>query len=273
MAARDINPLIEDQLRSAVAALLKWRQNRPQLQEQALQLLESEEVFYLAVTLKKIPTRKSKKPLRINIPHSLHPVGGGSEICLIVKDEKSSESGDSYGHRRAKQWLKADGEMSGVTKVMSLSKLRSKYFAHEAKRKLCGSYHLFLADERVMPLLPRLIGKTFFKQKKHPIPVRLTSKDWTARIRRACDSTYFYFFGGSSSTVKAARVTQPIEEVMDNVMAIAHCLASKLPKKWSSVKSVYLKLHQSPSLPLFSALPEQPLKIAHQKQQKAKQQQ
>ena len=42
--------------------------------------------------------------------------------------------------------------------VVGLSKLRTKYESHEAKRQLCGSYDLFLADERVLPSLPKLLG-------------------------------------------------------------------------------------------------------------------
>jgi ribosome biogenesis protein UTP30 len=43
--------------------------------------------------------------------------------------------------------------------VIGLSKLRTKYESHEAKRQLCGLYDLFLADDRVLPSLPKLIGK------------------------------------------------------------------------------------------------------------------
>jgi ribosome biogenesis protein UTP30 len=42
--------------------------------------------------------------------------------------------------------------------VVGLSKLRTKYESHEAKRQLCDSYDLFLADERIVPSLPKLIG-------------------------------------------------------------------------------------------------------------------
>lgn len=48
--------------------------------------------------------------------------------------------------------------MAGVAKVVGLSKLRTKYESHEAKRQLCSSYDLFLADERVLPSLPKLLG-------------------------------------------------------------------------------------------------------------------
>ena len=57
--------------------------------------------------------------------------------------------------------------------VLGISKLRNNYKAHEQKRKLCDSYDLFLADNRVIPILPKLIGKTFFSKKKQPVPVDL----------------------------------------------------------------------------------------------------
>jgi ribosome biogenesis protein UTP30 len=39
-----------------------------------------------------------------------------------------------------------------------VSKLRTKYESHEAKRQLCNSFDLFLADERVLSTLPKLLG-------------------------------------------------------------------------------------------------------------------
>jgi len=61
------------------------------------------------------------------------------------------------GHKAAKKRLKA-GEAAGVAKVIGTSKLRTKYESHEAKRALCGAYDLFLADERILPSLPKLLG-------------------------------------------------------------------------------------------------------------------
>lgn len=48
--------------------------------------------------------------------------------------------------------------MAGISKVVGLSKLRTKYESHEAKRQLCNSYDLFAADERILPSLPKLLG-------------------------------------------------------------------------------------------------------------------
>ena len=38
-------------------------------------------------------------------------------------------------------------------------------------------------------------GKSFFKKKKQPVPVRLTGKDWAAQIRKACEATYLFWSG------------------------------------------------------------------------------
>ena len=49
-------------------------------------------------------------------------------------------------------------KLAKVAKVIGLSKLKSKYESHEAKRNLCAQYDMFLADDRIIPLLPKLIG-------------------------------------------------------------------------------------------------------------------
>lgn len=48
---------------------------------------------------------------------------------------------------------------ANIAKVVGVSKLKTKYEAHEAKRRLCGEYDLFCADERVIPQLPKLLGE------------------------------------------------------------------------------------------------------------------
>lgn len=40
---------------------------------------------------------------------------------------------------------------------------RTKYESHEAKRQLCNSYDLFMADDRILPSLPKLIGGCWFR--------------------------------------------------------------------------------------------------------------
>ena len=47
-----------------------------------------------------------------------------------------------------------------MKKVIGISKLKAKYESHEAKRNLCSEYDIFLADNRILPVLPKLLGKT-----------------------------------------------------------------------------------------------------------------
>lgn len=63
------------------------------------------------------------------------------------------------GHKAAKQHVRQQ-KLAGISKVVGVSKLRTKYEAPEAKRQLCSSYDIFLADERVIPSLPKLLGKS-----------------------------------------------------------------------------------------------------------------
>ena len=61
------------------------------------------------------------------------------------------------GHKAAKLRVKQQ-KVAGVAKVIGISKLKGKYEPFEAKRQLCNSYDLFVADDRVIPSLPKLIG-------------------------------------------------------------------------------------------------------------------
>lgn len=62
------------------------------------------------------------------------------------------------GHKAAKQHVRQQ-KLAGISRVVGVSKLRTKFEAPEAKRQLCNSYDIFLADERVIPSLPKLLGK------------------------------------------------------------------------------------------------------------------
>lgn len=146
----DLPGFDKQQLKKAVKSLLKYVGE--QQESGPAQLLEEDELLHLVVALKKAPVGPRKdKPIHLAIPHPLF-TADGAEICLFVKDHKGE------GHKAAKARLAQLQKNGGVNKVVGLSKLRTKYESHEAKRQLCNSYDLFLADERIIPSLPKLIG-------------------------------------------------------------------------------------------------------------------
>lgn len=240
------------QLDKAIASLLKYVGE----EDKSNQLLEEDEVFHLVVSLKKAPVGPRKdKPIPIPIPHPLYSAEG-AEVCLFVKDHKGE------GHKAAKQRLAKLVKNGGIAKVVGLSKLRTKYESHEAKRQLCSSYDLFLADERIIPSLPKLIGKSFFKRKKQPIPVDMKAADFSKQVQAALESTYMTPPQGTCISIRVARSSMAAAEVADNAVAALRGVVQHIPKKWANVQAVYLKSSESVSLPVYQVLPDQPTRIA-----------
>lgn len=241
-------PLLTSVRRKAAEALLKWLGGE---KEKRNNLLEGDEgeLLYLVVSLKKPPNFKKDKPQRLQVPHPVHQYDG-AEICLIVKDHKGE------GHKQAKEKVAKFERKAGITKVLGVSKLKTKYESHEAKRQLCNTYDLFLADDRVIRVLPSLLGKSFFKKKKQPIPVRLAAGKWDLAIKKACQGTYVFWSGGNCLNIKIARSNHTAEEVAENIMAGVEKLAKILPGKMNDIQSLYLKSVESVSLPLYSVVPE-----------------
>ena len=76
-------------------------------------------------------------------------------ICLITKDPQ----------RQYKDLLESN-EIKFISRVVGVEKLKGKFKPFEARRALLKENGLFLADERVIPLLPKLLGTKWFEAKK-----------------------------------------------------------------------------------------------------------
>jgi ribosome biogenesis protein UTP30 len=147
-------------------------------------VLETETKIYLTFGLVKMNTKQNLKPVKIMLRNSIHE---NDTVCIIVKDPQSEWKEKLAG-------LKVD-------KIIGISKLRAKYKPFEAKRQLCASYDLFLSDDRVIELLPKMLGKTFFKtvrflrnsQKKQPVPIDMKSGKFKKEIDIALASTVLVF--------------------------------------------------------------------------------
>ena len=237
------------QVAKAVAALAKHMEKvKSEGKSQLFAEDGDEDTYNLLISTRKVPQKGSNKLVPIKIPHPLLSLDV-AEVCLIVKDHQGE------GHKEAKRKV-AEMEKCGVAKVLGISKLRNNYKPHEAKRKLCDSYDLFCADARVIPLLPKLLGKSFFKKKRQPVPVDLTKKDWPAQIRKAAAATYMHIGAGTCHNVKVGKSAQSVEEVTANAVAAIAGAVEVIPRKWSNVQSIYMKTNESVALPIYNAMPE-----------------
>ncbi|XP_020993622.1 uncharacterized protein LOC107478140 isoform X2 [Arachis duranensis] len=247
-------------VKNAVEALLKWRDSNSESHKPKL-FDADEEFVYLVVTLKTIPHKSRVNPYKVPLPHSL--LSPFNETCLIIDDRPISK----LTKQEAQNKIKADNV--AVSRVLRLSKLASDYCPFEAKRKLCDSYDLFFADKRVVPLMPRLLGKKFFKKKKVLVQVDLTKKNWKEQVDKACSSVLLFLGTGTCYVVKVAKVSMESEQNVENMMAVIEGVVEVVPKKWANVRSLHVKLYESLALPVFQAIPEVKLRIEGSKVEEA----
>ena len=271
------SPLVASDVTKAVKALLAYRSK----QSQGLDL--DADFLTVQIGLKQAPITPSPKPRLVALPH---PLKDASELscCLIVKAAD-------------KPWLKAlavDGEAPGpkvkltkldgtraanrarreettrapgsgvetdagklVDKVLAFDKLRSSYKQYKDKRELRDRFDVFLADDRVAPMLGKLLGSTFFGRKKQPIVVKVTRPEsLAAQIRKATASAHVVLKEGTCVAANLAHTDMSADECVANVVAGVNAVVGDLvPKKWNNVLSVSLKLPESAALPLYNADP------------------
>jgi ribosome biogenesis protein UTP30 len=126
---------------------------------------------------------------------------------------------------------------------------------------------MFFTDKRIVPLLPGLLGKHFYKKKKIPVPVDLKHKNWKEQIEKACSSALLFLKSGTCSVVKVAKVSMEEEEIVENVVAAINGISEIVPRKWRGVRSLHLKLLESLALPLYQAVPDVRLRIEGAKEE------
>lgn len=235
----------------AVKALLKWRKSKSETEKPQL-LGQDDDFFYLILTLKKIPQPRTN-PHKISLPHALiqYPP---AELCLFIDDRpKSNLTKDA-----AMKKIKNDG--IPVSKVIKITKLKTDYRPYEAKRKLCDSYDMFFADKRVIPLLPKMLGKQFFKKKKIPAPLDLKHNNWKEQIEKVCSSALLFLSSGTCCVLKVGKLSMSAKEIVENVLAAINGVAEVVPRKWGGIRSLHVKLLDSLALPVYQSVPSDYMK-------------
>lgn len=238
----------QKQVSKAVKALMKYlskqKESKPETTKSLLPESDGDYIL-LTITTKTMPDKTSVKPIPILLKHSIIP--DNAEICLITKDPQ----------REFKDLVASKGLEKSITKVIGVSKLKAKFKPFEAKRQLCSSFDLFLADERVLPLLPGVLGKAFFNKKKQPIPINLQKSDkLDIQLKQILNSTFLHLSKGVSLTVKIGHSSRlGVKENIENIMESIEDIIKKIPKKWDNIQSLYLKTSESVALPIYNSLP------------------
>ncbi|EME28892.1 Putative ribosome biogenesis protein [Galdieria sulphuraria] len=233
------SPVPSHRVVEAVQALRVLREQNDTKTRHSL-LKDNEDFIFLVVTFKQLPERKSWKPCALPLPHPIY-VAGESEVCFIVKDPQ----------RQIKDYI-ADHHISGISKVIGVSKLRKKYSTFALKRQFVQAYDLFLADDRVVPMLAKTLGKECFRKKKVPIPIRM-NKDIGRDVQRALNRTYLFCVEGPCSSARIGKMSFDNDAIIENVLSCVGTLFESSPGGWENIQSLLLKTVDSLALPIFQS--------------------
>jgi len=249
----------------AVKAVLKYHKNITEGSSDKLTLLGNDRPIQLQFTLLRAPGRSKPKPAQILIPHPFYKLADGNddsdgdveepEICLIVKES-------------SKAWCQEMIEtfpvhMGCVKKVLGLDSLRKKHGSYEQKRQLLSKYNMFLADDRILPMMSKALGNAFIKAKKLPVPINLTREAALPfAIQKALNATYMTINTGTCVSIRAGHTGMEPKKLTENIIAIANVAVSKIPRSWANIQMIGVKTADSISLPVYNKTPETLREIA-----------
>lgn len=228
------------------------------------------------LTGKKFLTDQQRlKPRKIPLPNSLND-SPSTSICLITPEPQRVFK-DTIAHPSFPSSLS-----QRITKVISIEKLEKKYHSFESKRQLRDSYDIFLADDRIITYLAKILGKTFYKTTpKRPIPVHLEASKPKEKknaalpstklrkepsdlksiaaplqvakdIERTLSTAQIHLSPSTTTSVKVGYSSFTAEQLAANVEAVIAGLTDKLVA-WRNIRAVHVKGQNTMALPIWLA--------------------
>ncbi|KAK2616910.1 proteasome-interacting protein cic1 [Conoideocrella luteorostrata] len=235
---------------------------------------EDTPIWLTLSTKRHIADKARLQPGKIPVPHSLN-TDENSTICVITADPqrayKNIIGSDEFPAELSKR----------ITRVIDFGKLRAKYGQYEAQRKLFSEHDVFLADDRIINRLPKVLGKTFYKTTvKRPIPVVFQAKrarvdgkrtkrdkakakaeddvnagtaaEIAKEIEKALSSALVSLSPTTNTAIRIGYANWTPEQIADNVDAVVTGLVGKwVPQKWRNVRGIYIKGPTTKALPIW----------------------
>ncbi|MCJ1298285.1 Ribosomal L1 domain-containing protein 1 [Hypocenomyce scalaris] len=231
-----------------------------------------EPVWLVLTTKKHVVDKKRLKPGKIPLPHSLNGAVT-STICLITADPQRPFK-DTIAHPSFPTALSPR-----ITRVIGISKLKARYKTFETRRQLLDEHDVFLADDRVVTLLPKLLGKIFYRGSKRPIPVSLEpykQKDSAGKrsaapknpdtksiapptqvareIERTLSCAQVHLSPAATTSVRVGLANFSPEQVAENVEAVVNGMVEKfVTKGWRNIRAIHIKGPNTMALPVWLA--------------------
>lgn len=114
-----------------------------------------------------------------------------------------------------------------------------------------------LADEAIVPSLPRTLGKAFFgRGKSTPVPIRITPLNVVKVVEEAFGRTYVRKNQGNCVVIRIGYAGMSVAELAENVLAVwERCVEGKRLTKEGveGMRSAFVKSSNSVALPVWAA--------------------
>jgi ribosome biogenesis protein UTP30 len=159
-----------------------------------------------------------------------------------------------------------------IGRVVGIEKLKKKYKTYETKRQLLAEYDIFLADDRIIPDVPHVLGKVFNSSKsKRPIPISLTMQlpkdkdgkrarvvrkpqDVAKQVQTALTSTYVHLSPSATTSIRVGRLSQDPKQISENIEAVVTALVEKfVTRGWRNIRAIHVKGPTTVALPIWLA--------------------
>ena len=222
-------------------------------------------------TKKHIVDKKRLKPGKISVPHAL--VKPDTSICLITADPQRTYK-DAVADPTFPENLRSR------IRVIGVAKLKQRYKSFESRRQLLAEYDTFLADERVVTLLPRLLGKTVYESSKRPLPVNLqgsrshhtksalpgsTANQKSSlkapvpqliakEIEKALRSARVHLSPSTTTAIQVGFSNFSTDQLQQNIEAIVEGMQQRfVPQGWRNIRAIHIKGPSTAALPVWLA--------------------
>lgn len=231
---------------AAASKALKNYLKEHELSNEKSQLFEDdgEFIYLVAKSRKHFSEERSLKPKLVELPTSLwRHRSEKPTVCAFVKDPQ----------RSYKDALLED--KTPIKRCVGASKLKGKFKPFEARRALRSDFDIFVAEDDVVAMLPKLLGKTFYgKQQYVPFPVKMKTKGGridAEKVAKSVDqilkSTAIIYPASHTIFVRIASTKHSDKEIAANAKAVVDQL------KATHVLTLSIRTSQSPSLPVYFA--------------------
>lgn len=172
--------------------------------------------------------------------------------------------------------------------MIGVAKIKARYKSYESRRQLLAEHEVFLADDRIITLLPKILGKVFYNHSsKRPIPVdfqppKFIRKEYMSskthliqqshhpssnsaasvgspwyiahEIERALSCAQVYLSPSVTSSVRVGLSSFTPEQLTENVETVVDGIVERfVTKKWRNVRSIHIKGPNTMALPVWLA--------------------